>query len=870
MNNDEDSLADLLVRWEELQEQGQDVSAIELCQQAPHLADELARRIRVLKDTAWLDRRFDADTDTDATSFETKEKRTLADRYRLDELVAEGGFAQVWKAFDLELHRSVAIKLPKPSRLASSDAFMAEARRVARLKHPGIVPVHDVGRDNGNCFIVSEFIEGGNLASQMTGGALPHQKAARWAVDIADALQYAHANGIIHRDIKPANILIDHHGRALLADFGIAQSANKTGMFAPSIGTLRYMSPEQLAGKESDVRSDIYSLGVVLHELLTGKLPYSSDLPTVLKQEIVSGATVSLANVPPELKRICAKALELNPQDRYASADAFASDLRKNFEKPKRPGIVLGVVPAVLVLLFGLFSILPKTLPKQQTQSGPKPIDAIWLTKVEALPVEEQIKEVVAKLQELNPGFDGDIKTNVFDDVVNLVEMRTDNVTDITPLRAFQGLRFVNLSGTFTWKHNGKLSDLTPLKGMKLEELAVHSTKVRDISPLEGMPLRILAMQNTLIDDLSPLSKAKLTEIDTTNSPVSDLTPLAGMPLTSLLLGGTKVEDLSPLVGIPLQFIRMPDTKVSDIGPLKGMPLIVLACNGSEVSDLSPLRGNSVMRLFASDTMITDWSPLKDMPQLKSLTLDFVKERDLEILRAVKTLDDINQKTREQFWQEVEKPANAEEAIAIGNLYFNQNQFERAAQSYTTAIEFDSANAKAIHRRGECAYKLEKYQDGIGDFRKAVELQPNNVNYLQYLAMTLFFLQQFDESIEIMERMIAVDPPEVAQIKSNLAVIYTNRALKRSNAKEFPEAILDISRALEINPDGRSFYRQRASSYFNNKQYDLAITDFTEAIRREPNIGSNYLNRGYCYQLTGKDQEAADDFARAKELEVVK
>ena len=209
---DEELLADLLLRWEELRERGQDTPASQLCREQPHLAEELARRINALKVTSWLDKPLAAGDDAAGISSPTGEPRTLIGRYRLDDLIAEGGFAQVWRGYDLELHRAVAVKLPKPSRLNSAEAFMAEARRVARLKHPGIVPVHDVGREGDNCFIVSEFVEGGSLGDHLVNDPPSQRQAIRWVAEVADALEYAHLHGVVHRDIKPANILIDHHG----------------------------------------------------------------------------------------------------------------------------------------------------------------------------------------------------------------------------------------------------------------------------------------------------------------------------------------------------------------------------------------------------------------------------------------------------------------------------------------------------------------------------------------------------------------------------------------------------------------------------------------------------------------------------------
>lgn len=326
----EDVLSELLLQWEELQEQGKELSAAELCDDHPELVEEFAERIHALKSTAWLDKHLDDDDFALKDHPSTLEPRTHIGRYRLEKLVAEGGFAYVWLGFDEELQRPVAVKMPKPNRALSIDSFMAEARRVARLKHPGIIQVYDTGRDGDSCFIVSEFVEGGSLADQLKKNRPTQEQAIRWVVQIAEALEYAHLHGVVHRDIKPANILIDHHNRALLADFGIAQSASKSPEHALSMGTLSYVSPEQLEGKPTDPRADVYSLGIVLHEVLTGTIPYSSREPNTLRKEIASGAqSVSASELSEELKRICRKALNRDPQDRYKSAAHFSADLEK-------------------------------------------------------------------------------------------------------------------------------------------------------------------------------------------------------------------------------------------------------------------------------------------------------------------------------------------------------------------------------------------------------------------------------------------------------------------------------------------------------------------------------------------------------------
>jgi serine/threonine protein kinase len=344
-------LTDLLIQWEDLFKQGQDTPAPVLCKEHPQLVETLARQIAALKRLAWLDKKIEDDHHEpgDDAMDESSTPKLLAGRYRLDQRIATGGFAEVWRAFDQELERIVAVKIPKRDIVGAAEAFLGEARRVARLKHPSIVPIHDVGLGNDECFFVGAYVEGGSLADRLLEGPLSAGQVCPWLIAIAEALEHAHAAGVIHRDIKPANILIDAHDRALLADFGIAQSSMQTGGAAASIGTLRYMSPEQLDGQAAIPQSDIYSVAVVLHEALTGKPPYSAGDPNTLRREIGMGATLS-PNLPRRLIPVLRKALHKDPDRRFGSAAEFAWALRSGAQ-PSATLMPLGAVAAAGILL---------------------------------------------------------------------------------------------------------------------------------------------------------------------------------------------------------------------------------------------------------------------------------------------------------------------------------------------------------------------------------------------------------------------------------------------------------------------------------------------------------------------------------------
>lgn len=340
----DDRVADLLERWEEFADEGQELSAEELCRDDLQLVEELRWRIAALKKTSWVKEPLEEIESTDPSDHGLP---THLGRYRLDELIGSGGFGQVWRGFDPELHRVVALKIPRPERLASSEDFLAEARRVASLRHPSIVTVHDVGQEGKVCYIVTDFLEGGSLADN---GQLEEQRAVEIVIQIADALGYAHTQGFVHRDIKPANILLDQDGTPHVADFGIATTVDEANQ--QTAGTLAYMSPEQAAGGDMDIRSDIYSLGIVLLELLTGQLPYNAKEQSELRRVVVE-ANVRIADIPKPLTRILQNCLAKDRDQRYQSAAALAADLRLYLDSKGHRGGLIWAVGLFLVLAVG-------------------------------------------------------------------------------------------------------------------------------------------------------------------------------------------------------------------------------------------------------------------------------------------------------------------------------------------------------------------------------------------------------------------------------------------------------------------------------------------------------------------------------------
>lgn len=575
-------------------------------------------------------------------------------------LLGRGGMGTVYKARQIEIDRTVAVKMisrPSGQDPELTERFLREAKALAKLSHGNIVSIYDFGEIKGHCYFIMEYVEGRNLQDRIDCGNLKPEQILQIARDLCDALVYAHDKGIVHRDIKPSNILIDDNNNVKIADFGLAKIIKPDPATADltitdqTMGTLYYMAPEQRTNpKTADHRIDIYALGVLIYEMLTGELPIGNFDPPSVK----SGCSRTFDNM-------VLKALNSDPAKRYQRA----SEMKSAIEKIKRtssyaPGrkriitvlsvLCLGIILAAVIA--GKAEHIPRIPPGAKEFEGN--FYALFPDNIDWHSAEKQCRRKGGHL------------------AVITSRAEADFVAGLSRCHAWIGAADERNEGQWMWVTGERMdfslwetgepnnADLAehylmiskygfwndfPASSDRIEGYICEWESTNILKPITTRKdlHRTLKIFNAKYNNRATCrhEDGKIEEIGLVRTGVQTILPLKGLPLKNLNLSLTDVSDLSPLKGMPLRHLDISHSKVHDLSPLKGMPLQELHMNCLNINDISALEGMPLKKLGMLDTSVTDITPLAGCTTLESIDIP-VTVQNFELLKSLPNLKTIN------------------------------------------------------------------------------------------------------------------------------------------------------------------------------------------------------------------------------------
>ncbi|HEY1066621.1 MAG TPA: serine/threonine-protein kinase, partial [Pirellulales bacterium] len=576
------------------------------------------------------------------------------DQYEILNVIGEGGFGSVVKAFDERLHRVAAVKILSPHLAASGTArqrFLREARSAAAVRDQHVVTVYAVSGDADPLpYLVMELIVGKTLQRKIENeGALRAVDVLRIGSQIAKGLAAAHATGLIHRDVKPANVLLENGvERVKLTDFGLARAADDSSLSQAGLvaGTPLYMSPEQARGDALDQRSDLFSLGSVLYTMATGGAPFRAATTQAVLRRVCEDRPTPPREIepglPPWLVEIIEKLHAKAPANRYQTAAEVADLLEQrladlqlrggvDLPAPRFPtsrGLVArgGVGLALLVLVALLSAYAPHWFSaadaggasRGEPTSQVTPIDEPPPVPVPAPTGAERLAVAVRELKRLNPDFD-DAPANIRGwlspqpqfEAGRLVGLglNTEALSDLSPLAELRDLRRLQLSGN-AFKR-GPLKDVSPLQGLPLEGVILaYNPQLSDVSALTGMRLQHCDLSGTDVHDVELLRPMPLNFVQLLGAPVDDLAPLAGKPLKRLTLTPSKIKNYSK-TGISVAAVESLGCRILELPSDAEMER--LGVRELDLYSVEPARDRTRLLELREWVKTIDWKPAHEV-----------------------------------------------------------------------------------------------------------------------------------------------------------------------------------------------------------------------------------------------------------------
>ena len=824
-------------------------------------------------------------------------------RYRIDALLGEGGMGRVYKAHDKELDRTVAIKVVRQG-IADEASVMARFKQelilASKISHKNILRIHDLGEVAGMKFITMAFVEGHDLHHLIReNGKLPIERALKFAQQLAGALAAAHAEDVVHRDLKPQNILVDANDQVYIADFGLAKSfaegaigMTQTGAF---LGTPRYMSPEQVEGKPTDGRSDLYSYGLILFEMLTGDVPFTGESTIKVMyqriQEKPKNPRALNPEVPVWLDRIVMRCLEKDPNARYQNAYEVLADLQgaQSATGISRTGIsrggasiqiqlpvfanrrwiwiVSGAVVAVLILAFSIPPVRHIIFRGGGEKAGTSAVSGVPPISsgrfVAVLPL--QIVGDASQVGYVAQGIQEALSAKLFQmkDVRVTPNEATDGVDQKQPLQKIARSLGANLIVQGMLQSSGDKIRVI----LNLEDIA--DGKRLWSGQFDGVVGDLFTVEDQIYNQLvSGLN------VNPTNE---ELATAAARPTDNIAAYDLYLRGRNSLRGDDTKSIQAALDYFDQA--LKADPKFALAYTG--IADAS-LRMNSMKKdsLWTQKALAASQQAdqLNDkLPEVHA-TLGSAytatgrySEAVAELKRALllaPNSDDVYRKLGSTYVKSGNGPAAIEalqkavqlnpyywgDQNALGNAYFKLGDYSKALTAFQQVTVLEPDIDTGFLNMGSVYLQQGQYQESIPYFQKALQIEPFFTTYSN-LGTAYFNSKQFPQAVEMFEKAAALSPNETG-MAVNLADAYRSAGQKDKARDTYQRAVSLGFKELQTNPQDGDAMSQIALSYANLGESQQAETFTMRALALDKNNVEYLYIQAEVFALSGKTDGA--------------
>jgi serine/threonine protein kinase/tetratricopeptide (TPR) repeat protein len=781
--------------------------------------------------------------------------------YKILEQIGKGGMGVVYKAEDTKLKREVAIKfLPRHIAADSEERerFKIEAQAAAALNHNNIATIHNIEETEDEMFIVMEYIEGQELKDKIAAGALPVEEVLRISSQISSGLQAAHSKGIVHRDIKSANIMLTKDGQVKVMDFGLAKisGGRMVTKAGTTLGTAAYMSPEQTRGQEVDSRTDIWSLGVIMYEMLTGLLPFQGEYEQAMSYAILNEDQASLASIksdiPADLERIVNKCLQKDPSDRYQHVDELMVDLRQlkkesdtqewlsrtgvsvSRQKKKTPLIMAVAIAAVVVILVaGYFFFGGEAEPAGGNRISIAVADFVNQTKDEEL---NGLSGMLITSLEQSRRLHVLTRSRMFDILEKMGEKDVDIIDEAVGRRICQYGK-VGVLVTASIRKFGKLYtiDMKMIDPRSNEFLLTAKEEGEGKESIPGM-----------LDRLSEKTRKGLKEKE-----------------SEYLANSRKVEEVTTpnLDAYYYFFLGEQYMNRLDLEKAQEAYRQAIAIDSSF--------GLAYFRLAYTINWFTGNENLAQEPLKKALNLiDRIPEKEQYLLRSLDADIEKGRAASMHVLREMEKvfPDDKEMIYQIGDLAYHMSLFETSEEYLNKVLEIDPNHERALEhlswlylrterfdKMQEIVSRLEQvnerealstmadYYRQTGQFEKSIEtydkilkIEPDNPIAMSDLLHTYRDSRQFDKALQTGEKLLA---------KSNFPLVYVDLHWVYRMKGDLPNAQRILEAGLQSFPNNLSLLTNQGYTYIDSGEFDKATAHFKSMASENSN--SQMRKAGY-------------------------